>query len=202
MNGLDTHVRKRYRCEDRHTLAFLIACLRKVTELERSHKYFNISPPREWVIRFPCCTLRKTLGPITMQSHIQLPACQTDMNYATLKLVVCSLKVLGSLIWWGRGVFKDRTNVCDVRMKLEEHVTRQVKKNEGTAADSKSWLLVSHLPFIIYLCIYMSVYWRFIWRLYQQLSLYTSELSYRVTYEIINYRKETKRAHAGKLQTV
>ena len=56
--GFDTHVRKRYRCEDRHTLAFLIACLRKVTELERSHKYFNICPPREWVIRFPRCTLR------------------------------------------------------------------------------------------------------------------------------------------------
>lgn len=35
------------------------------------------------------------------------------------------------------GVFKDRTNVCDVRMKLEEHVTCQVKKNKGTAADSK-----------------------------------------------------------------
>jgi hypothetical protein len=57
------------------------------------------------------------------------------MNYATLKLVVCSLKVLGSLI--GRGVFKDRTNVCDVRMKLEEYVTCQVKKNKGTAADYK-----------------------------------------------------------------
>ena len=51
---------------------------------------------------------------------------------------------------WG---FKDRTNVCDVRMKLEEYVTCQVKKNEGTAADSKSWLLVSHLLFIIYISI-------------------------------------------------
>jgi hypothetical protein len=59
--------------------------------------------------------------------------------------------------WWGGGgsVFKDRTNVCDVRMKLEEYVMCQVKKNKGTAADSKSWLLVSHL--LIYL---LSVYLR------------------------------------------
>lgn len=56
------------------------------------------------------------------------------------------------------GGFKDRTNVCDVRMKLEEYVTCQVKKNKGTAANSKSWLLVWHLLFIIYLCIYLAVY--------------------------------------------
>jgi hypothetical protein len=60
------------------------------------------------------------------------------MNYVTLKLVVVSsLKVLESLIWEG---FKDRPSVCVVDMKLEAHVTRQVKKNTGAAADTKRWL--------------------------------------------------------------
>ena len=104
MNGLRYERKKKgYWCEDRHTLVFLIACLYKVTELERSHKYFNICPPRQGVIPFPRFTLRKTLGRLNMQTHIQEPACQTDMNYATLKPVVCSLKVLGSLIWGGGG---------------------------------------------------------------------------------------------------
>jgi hypothetical protein len=88
-----------------------------------------------------------------MQSHIQEPACQTYMNYATLKLVVCSLKVLGSLIL---EVFKDRTNVCDIRMKLEAYVMCQVKKNIGQPQIPKVGCMS---PLIIhYLFIYLFIY--------------------------------------------
>jgi hypothetical protein len=77
------------------------------------------------------------------------------MNYATLKLVVCSLKVLGSLILEG---FKDRTNVSDVRMKLEAYVTCQVKKSIGIVALTKRWLQSrTYYSLFIYLSVYFTV---------------------------------------------
>lgn len=141
---------KKYWCEDRHTHTFLIACLYKITELKRSHKYFNICRPRQGVIFSP--PLYTSQNPWSSNHVVPHPGTRVPDLHELCNVKASRLfsQSVGKP-HIGRFQGSDQRFWCSYETRSIRDVSGQ--KEYRYSRTYKTLAAVSHLLFIIYLSI-------------------------------------------------